>query len=139
MLWFSWRMKESAMPHLAPRPWVPASCETYIQTLATDAGKPSSQVASRLDALIEKNREIHDQDCFNLNPATNVMNPRAEAALASGIGSPPSHGSPGDTYEMGLEASEEIEVSASDLASEIFPAEEGGSRGGSGAGGHLDG
>ena len=73
------------MPHLAPRPWVPAACESYIQRLATDAAKPSDQVAARLDALIAKNRQIHDQDCFNLNPATNVMNPRAEAALASGL------------------------------------------------------
>ena len=110
------------MPHLAPRPWVPAACETYIQRLATEAGKTSHQVATRLDALIAKNREIHDQDCFNLNPATNVMNPRAEAALASGIGSRPSLGYPGDKYEMGLEAIEEIEVIAAELAAEVFHA-----------------
>lgn len=111
------------MPHLTPRPWVPATCETYIQRLATGAGQPSAQVASRLDALIAKNREIHDQDCFNLNPATNVMNPRAEAALASGLGSRPSLGYPGDKYEMGLEAIEEIEVIAAELAAEVFHAQ----------------
>ena len=110
------------MPHLVPRPWVPAACETIIQRLATEAGKTSHQVATRLDALIAKNREIHDQDCFNLNPATNVMNPRAEAALASGIGSRPSLGYPGDKYEMGLEAIEEIEVIAAELAAEVFHA-----------------
>lgn len=121
------------MPHLAPRPWVPASCETYIQRLATDAGKLSAQVAHRLDQLIAQNREIHDQDCFNLNPATNVMNPRAEAALASGIGSRPSLGYPGDKYEMGLEAIEEIEVIAAELAAEIFHARYAEIRVGSGA------
>lgn len=121
------------MSHLAPRPWVPAACETYIQRLATDAGKPSAQVASRLDTLIAQNREIHDQDCFNLNPATNVMNPRAEAALASGIGSRPSLGYPGDKYEMGLEAIEEIEVIAAELAAEIFHARYAEIRVGSGA------
>ena len=110
------------MPHLSPRPWVPAHCETYIQRLATDAGQPSPKVALRLDHLIAKNRQIHDQDCFNLNPATNVMNPRAEAALASGIGSRPSLGYPGDKYEMGLEAIEEIEVIAAELAAEVFRA-----------------
>ncbi|WP_333815353.1 beta-eliminating lyase-related protein, partial [Tabrizicola sp.] len=110
------------MPHLTPRPWVSQACETYIQRLATEAGQPSSTVAARLDALIAKNREIHDQDCFNLNPATNVMNPRAEAALASGIGSRPSLGYPGDKYEMGLEAIEEIEVIAAELAAEVFGA-----------------
>jgi glycine hydroxymethyltransferase len=119
------------MPHLAPRSWVPT--ETYIQTLATEAAKPSVQVAARLDALIAKNREIHDQDCFNLNPATNVMNPRAEAALASGIGSRPSLGYPGDKYEMGLEAIEEIEVIAAELAAEVFHAKYAEIRVGSGA------
>lgn len=119
------------MPHLAPRPWVPT--ESYIQTLATDAGKPSAQVAARLDALIAQNREIHDQDCFNLNPATNVMNPRAEAALSAGIGSRPSLGYPGDKYEMGLEAIEEIEVIAAELAAEIFHASYAEIRVGSGA------
>ena len=121
------------MPHLAPRPWVPAAVETYIQRLATDADKPSTQVAARLDQLIAKNREIHDQDCFNLNPATNVMNPKAEAALASGIGSRPSLGYPGDKYEMGLEAIEEIEVIAAELAAEVFNAKYAEIRVGSGA------
>jgi glycine hydroxymethyltransferase len=121
------------MPHLASRPWVPAACETYIQRLATDAEKPTSQVAARLDALIARNREIHDRDCFNLNPATNVMNPRAEAALASGIGSRPSLGYPGDKYEMGLEAIEEIEVIAAELAAEVFHAKYAEIRVGSGA------
>lgn len=121
------------MPHLAPRPWVPTACETYIQRLATDAGQPSAKVASRLDSLIARNREIHDQDCFNLNPATNVMNPRAEAALASGIGSRPSLGYPGDKYEMGLEAIEEIEVIAAELAAEVFHAKYAEIRVGSGA------
>ena len=119
------------MPHLAPRPWVPT--ETYIQRLATDAGQPSAKVAARLDALIARNLEIHDHDCFNLNPATNVMNPRAEAALASGIGSRPSLGYPGDKYEMGLEAIEEIEVIAAELAAEVFHAKYAEIRVGSGA------
>jgi glycine hydroxymethyltransferase len=44
------------------------------------------------------------------------MNPRAEALLSSGLGSRPSLGYPGDKYEMGLEAIEEIEVIAAELA-----------------------
>ena len=59
--------------------------------------------------MIAENRRIHERDCFNLNPATNVMNPAAEAALAAGIGTRPSLGYPGEKYEMGLEALEEIE------------------------------
>ncbi len=121
------------MPHLAHRPWVPAACETYMQTLAAKAGKPTVDVATRIDQLIDRNLEIHDRDCFNLNPATNVMNPRAEAALAQGLGSRPSLGYPGDKYEMGLEAIEEIEVIAAELAAEVFQAKYAEIRVGSGA------
>ncbi|GAB1364498.1 serine hydroxymethyltransferase [Rhodobacter sp.] len=110
------------MTHLAPRPWVPGPCETRVQQIAAETGAPSATIAARIDQLIDRNQEIHDQECFNLNPATNVMNPRAEAALARGLGSRPSLGYPGDKYEMGLEAIEEIEVIAAELAAEIFGA-----------------
>ena len=110
------------MPHLAARPWVPAACESHIQTLAAAVAAPSDQVADRIEALIVQNARIHDAECFNLNPATNVMNPKAEAALARGLGSRPSLGYPGDKYEMGLEAIEEIEVIAAELAAEVFGA-----------------
>ncbi|UXX83341.1 serine hydroxymethyltransferase [Roseovarius pelagicus] len=108
---------------LAIRPWVPAACETRVQTIATrTAGATAPDIAARLETLAEDNRQIHERDCFNLNPATNVMNPRAEALLASGIGSRPSLGYPGDKYEMGLEAIEEIEVIAAALCAEVFGA-----------------
>lgn len=110
------------MPHLAPRPWVPATCEALIGRYATETTGASEKVAARLETLAANNRTIHDRDCFNLNPATNVMNPRAEALLAAGIGTRPSLGYPGDKYEMGLEAIEEIEVVAAELAAEIFGA-----------------
>ena len=110
------------MTHLAPRPWVPGPCETRVQEIAAATGAPSATIAARIDQLIDRNQEIHDEECFNLNPATNVMNPRAEAALARGLGSRPSLGYPGDKYEMGLEAIEEIEVIAAELAAEIFGA-----------------
>ena len=110
------------MPHLARRPWVPAACEAHILALAAKTAAPAETVAARIEALIQRNQEIHDRDCFNLNPATNVMNPAAEAALGRGLGSRPSLGYPGDKYEMGLEAIEEIEVIAAELAAEIFAA-----------------
>jgi glycine hydroxymethyltransferase len=121
------------MPHLTHRHWVPQSAENHVQALATDAGKHSALVAARIDHLIIRNQEIHDHDCFNLNPATNVMNPRAEAALARGLGSRPSLGYPGDKYEMGLEAIEEIEVISAELAAEVFRARYAEIRVGSGA------
>lgn len=121
------------MPHLAHRPWVPAECEALIQRIAHETSAPSAAVSARIEALIEANLQIHDRDCFNLNPATNVMNPRAEAALSRGLGSRPSLGYPGDKYEMGLEAIEEIEVITAELAAEIFGATHAEIRVGSGA------
>ena len=119
------------MTHSAPRSWVPT--EPYIQSLAAKVAAPSAEVNARIESLILKNLEIHDSQCFNLNPATNVMNPRAEAALARGLGSRPSLGYPGDKYEMGLEAMEEIEVIAAELACEVFSAKYAEIRVGSGA------
>jgi len=122
------------MPALAPRPWLPAPATTRIDTiLAAPSAAPSRAIAARIEALAAENRRIHERDCFNLNPATNVMNPRAEALLASGLGTRPSLGYPGDKYEMGLEAIEEIEVIAAELAAQVFHARYAEIRVGSGA------
>lgn len=111
------------MTHLTRRDWVPAACEDYALKIAAEtAAGADAAVEARIEALIVENSTIHDADCFNLNPATNVMNPRAEAALARGLGSRPSLGYPGDKYEMGLEAIEKIEVIAAELAAEVFNA-----------------
>ncbi|MEZ5878998.1 MAG: aminotransferase class I/II-fold pyridoxal phosphate-dependent enzyme [Tepidamorphaceae bacterium] len=108
---------------LAARNWVPAHCEKLVQTIARKtASTGSDALLDRIGRLAEKNRVIHEEECFNLNPATNVMNPKAEAFLASGIGSRPSLGYPGDKYEMGLEAIEEIEVIAAQLCADVFDA-----------------
>lgn len=122
------------MTALEKRHWVPEACEAYVQELAGKTAKASlAENAARIDQLIAQNREIHEQECFNLNPATNVMNPRAEAALASGIGSRPSLGYPGDKYEMGLEAIEELEVICAELCADVFQARFAEIRVGSGA------
>ena len=111
------------MAHLARRSWPPEICEAYVQKIADETASAGSEaIHARIDDLIAENRRIHERDCFNLNPATNVMNPRAEALLASGIGTRPSLGYPGDKYEMGLEAIEKIEVIAAELAAEVFGA-----------------
>jgi len=110
------------MTHLAHCGWLPPEIDTLIQRHAQGAAAPSADVAARIAALTGRTQEIHDAECFNLNPATNVMNPAAEALLASGIGTRPSLGHPGDKYETGLEAAEEIEVIAAELAAEVFRA-----------------
>src|SRR5690606_22453073 len=119
---------------LEPRTWVPDSIENFIGAIAQrTAGASPDDIDNRIAALISENKRIHEVDCFNLNPATNVMNPKAEAVLAQGLGSRPSLGYPGDKYEMGLEAIEQIEVLAAELAAEIFQAKFAEIRVGSGA------
>lgn len=111
------------MQNLAARAWVPQQCEEFIQNVAQKTAHTSSaEIASRIEALTQQNADIHERDCLNLNPATNAMNPKAEALLARGLGSRPSLGYPGDKYEMGLEGIEQIEVIAAELCAEVFQA-----------------
>ncbi len=93
----------------------------------------SNLVDARIATLIARNRDIHDTECINLNPASNVMNPRAESALAAGLTTRASLGHAGAKYEMGLEAIEEIEVIAAELACRVFDAKFAELRVGSGA------
>ena len=109
---------------LKPRAWVPDVTKTLVADIAAaTASADIAEIDERIQALIAKNRQIHEVECINLNPATNVMNPRAETALGAGIGSRPSLGYPGEKYEMGLEAIEQIEIIAAELASEVFRAD----------------
>ena len=107
------------MPNPLPRLWLSPVSQAREQAILATLG---ADVAAHIERLVEQNREIHDRDCINLNPATNVMNPRAEAVLASGLGNRPSLGHPGEKYEMGLEAIEQIEVLTASLACQIFRA-----------------
>ena len=109
-------------PRLTPRPWVPT--DAHVLNIATDVGPATSRqaVRERLGELVTENHTIHEVDCVNLNPAANVMSPAAEALLATSLGTRPSLGHPGAKYEMGLEAVEQIEVIAAELAAEVFDA-----------------
>ena len=105
------------------RDWIPVESQERESAIrATIAALAGDESAALVEELIERNRQIHEVECINLNPATNVMNPRAEAALSAGLGSRPSLGYAGAKYEMGLEAIEEIEVIAADLACRVFDA-----------------
>jgi glycine hydroxymethyltransferase len=116
------------------RDWLPDGSrqrESLIRDAISELN--GTDTADLVETLIERNRTIHEVECINLNPATNVMNPRAEAALSAGLGSRPSLGYAGAKYEMGLEAIEEIEVIAADLACRVFDAKFAEIRVGSGA------
>ncbi len=111
------------MPSLKDRPWLPEHCNSLARRIAGEsAASNSAAIFDRITDLIEQNRKIHEEECFNLDPAANVMNPRAEALLSSGLGTRPSLGYPGDKYETGLEAIEEIEIIAAELCANVFNA-----------------
>jgi glycine hydroxymethyltransferase len=108
---------------LQRRPWVPARSEDLVQAIAAEtAAAPSAATDAEIARLVAENRRIHDTEGLNLNPASNVMNPRAEALMAAGLGARASLGWPGDKYEMGLQAIERIEVVAAELAARVFDA-----------------
>jgi hypothetical protein len=106
-----------------PRPWLSAAALAREEQILERTGRASlAELARRFDAAVLRNRTIHEHECVSLNPATNVMNPDAEAVLASGLGTRPSLGHPGEKYQMGLEAIEELEVVTADLARRVFRA-----------------
>ena len=124
------------MPRTAPttRGWLPAVAQgREAEILASVERFNADEIEGAVNGLIERNRVIHNEECINLNPATNVMNPRAEAALSSGLGTRPSLGYAGEKYEMGLEAIEQIEVIAANLACQVLNARFAEIRVGSGA------
>lgn len=82
----------------------------------------TEDIRLEIEDLARQNRSIHEAECLNLNPATNLISDRAEAMLSSGLGTRPSLGDPGDKYEMGLEAIEQIELITADLARRVFGA-----------------
>lgn len=124
--------------NLARRDWVPASSEDQIQRTAhMVAESHPDEIQLRIDSLARRNLKIHEIENFNLNPASNVMNPRAEALLATGLSTRASLGYPGDKYETGLEAIEEIETITSELAAETFNARFAETRVASGAAANL--
>ncbi len=119
---------------LAARPWLPLTVAERVEsTVSALAQRDVSGVARWLTELIADNERIHDETCLNLNPATNRMNPRAEQMLAARLGSRASLGYPGEKYETGLEAIEQIEIIAAELAAQVFHADYAEVRVGSGA------
>jgi glycine hydroxymethyltransferase len=108
---------------LSAREWLePDAARRVDAIVAQAAGMAPATAAQRLRDLVARNRAIHGAECLNLNPASNVMSPQAEAMLSAGLGTRASLGYPGAKYEMGLEAIEEIEVIAAELAAEVFAA-----------------
>lgn len=101
--------------------WATPASQALISRIASQVdAKSGSDVQGWIELLAVENHRLHDIDGINLNPATNILNPRAEKLLSSGMGSRASLGHPGDKYETGLGAIEQIEIITQELACEVF-------------------
>jgi glycine hydroxymethyltransferase len=110
-------------PVLSPPPAAPEASRRLIAGIAErTANEEADAIRARIGVLAEASRTTYEEHCINLDPAGNVMSPAAEELLACGLGSRPSLGYPGAKHEAGLEAIEEIEVIAAELAAEAFGA-----------------
>lgn len=108
---------------LKTQSWATPASQELISRIASQVDdKPAKDVQSWIEKLAEENHRLHDIEGINLNPATNILNPRAEKLLSSGMGSRASLGHPGDKYETGLGAIEQIEIITQELACEVFGA-----------------
>jgi glycine hydroxymethyltransferase len=111
------------MAEQAAAPWRADAVQARTrEILAGIDGLDVAAIGTRIAELAVENRRIHERECCNLNPATNVMNPTAEALLAAGLGTRASLGHAGEKYETGLEAIEQIEVITADLVRQVFGA-----------------
>lgn len=109
------------MQALKTQSWAtPASQELITRIASQVDSKSAADVQKWIEELAQENHRLHDIEGINLNPATNILNPRAEKMLSSGMGSRASLGHPGDKYETGLGAIEQIEIITQELACEVF-------------------
>ena len=109
------------MQSLKTQSWATAASQELITRIASQVDtKAGTDVQKWIEELAQENHRLHDIEGINLNPATNILNPRAEKLLASGMGSRASLGHPGDKYETGLGAIEQIEIITQELACEVF-------------------
>jgi glycine hydroxymethyltransferase len=109
------------MQSLKTQQWAtPASQELITRIASQVDAKGAADVQKWIEDLAKENHQLHDVQAINLNPATNILNPRAEKMLASGMSSRASLGHPGDKYETGLGAIEQIEIITQELACEVF-------------------
>jgi glycine hydroxymethyltransferase len=109
------------MQSLKTQSWATAASQELITRIASQVDtKAGADVQKWIEELAQENHRLHDIEGINLNPATNILNPRAEKLLSSGMGSRASLGHPGDKYETGLGGIEQIEIITQELACEVF-------------------
>jgi glycine hydroxymethyltransferase len=105
------------------RPWHSDPARAFAANVSQRlAGRELHEIDAHLFALVEEHERRFSEQCLNLYAGTNVPNPRAARLLGSSIGSRPNLGSPGDTYNRGMDAGSEISVVVDTLLGSLFGA-----------------
>jgi hypothetical protein len=63
--------------HQSPQPWVPAGSRARITEITEEqlgAGTTMAETVAGIESLIAASDRLHDEEAFNLNPASNVLN-----------------------------------------------------------------
>ena len=104
-----------------PRSWLSAAERARSESLNEQfVGVRPQDVPLLVMGMAERGDDLNGPGAINLYAGTNVMDPKAQALLATGIATRPSLGHPGDKYEMGLQPAEEIEVLCLTLLRRVF-------------------
>jgi glycine hydroxymethyltransferase len=105
------------------RPWHSAAAQAFASEVSGRlGGLRVAETSAHLFALVDEQQRHVNEECLNLYAGTNVPNPRAARLLGSSIGSRPNLGSPGDTYNRGMDAGSEISLVVDQLISSLFGA-----------------
>ncbi len=115
----------SALESFRPgvRDWQSSTAQSFAVDVLDRLGSlDPSTLDDRLHALVESQERLVNERCLNLYAGTNVPNPRAARLLGSSIGSRPNLGSPGDTYNRGMNAGSEISLVTGALVGSLFGA-----------------
>lgn len=109
---------------LGPRPWNSAPARAFATATFDRLGALAPEaIDAHLLALVESQERHVNQQCLNLYAGTNIANPRMASLLGSSIGGRPNLGSPGDTYNRGMDAGSEISLLTDALIGSLFGAE----------------
>ena len=117
-------MSRPFVSNLGPRPWNSAPARAFATATLDRLGALAPQaIDAHLHALVDSQQRHVNDRCLNLYAGTNIANPRMASLLGSSIGGRPNLGSPGDTYNRGMDAGSEISLLTAALIGSLFGAD----------------
>ena len=114
-------IKEQVLQASRERIWLDQEVEAYYKKIANDfSGLEICELEQEAFRCVAEQERYLDEECLQLNAASNLPNPKVGKMLASTLGNRPSLGHPGQKYNKGMEASERLEVMLSELLKRLF-------------------